>query len=42
MFCNIPTRGSNEAFAMAEDILGITPEECGYQMDAEFGIYVYQ
>lgn len=42
VFSNIPTRGSNEAFAMAEDILGISPEECGYQMDAGLGIYVYQ
>lgn len=42
VFCNIPPRGSNEAFAMAEDILGLSPEECGYQMDAKLGIYVYQ
>ena len=42
VFCNIPTRGSNEAFAMAADILGLSPEECGYRMDEKEGIYVYQ
>lgn len=42
VFCNIPTCGSNEAFAMAEEILGFSPEECGYRMDEKEGIYVYQ